>query len=70
MLSGAVKPKTQNYYEHMSSNIPDAPAINVTCSADGCTVYIADRGRVMRSRNYGTDWEIVMTQFKWEGPQE
>ncbi len=70
MLSGAVKTKTPNYYEHMSSHIPEAPAINVACSADGSTVYIADRARVMRSQNYGSDWEIVMTQFKWEGNQK
>jgi hypothetical protein len=70
MLSGAVIPKSQNHYENMGSNVSSAPVMHVACSADGSVVYLSDKTRVMRSRNYGSDWQIVMTRFKSESSQE
>ena len=69
-LTGAVKPKSKNYYSSMGFNGTQPPAMHVACSADGSVVYISDETRVMRSRDYGNDWEIIITRVKSESSQE
>jgi hypothetical protein len=68
MLSGAVVKQTPNYYPSMRGQ-SNYPAIHVACSSDGRTVYIADEERVMRSKDFGDDWVIVMTSMKSESSQ-
>ena len=70
ILSGAVIPKSQNYYEDMGRNSNRIPSMHVACSADGSVVYISDDKRVMRSKDYGNDWKILMTNRQSESSRD
>ena len=69
LLTGAVAPKSPNYFNGMRG-LPNYPSLEVECSSDGRIVYIADKTRVMRSKDFGDNWEIIMTSDKRESTQE
>ncbi len=69
MLSGAVVKKSPNYYQAMGGN-NDYSAMHVACNSSGSTVYITDETRVMRSRDHGESWQIVMTSSQRESTQK
>ena len=65
LLTGAVSLKTENYHKRMLVR-PEKASINIACSADGKVVYIADGARVLRSKDCGENWEVVITSHSDE----
>jgi len=70
LLSGAVTNKSPNYYSETNKSPnyysdmrghANYRTIHVACSSNGSVVYISDKERVMRSKDFGDNWEIVMT---------
>jgi len=57
VLTGAVAPKSPNYHSLFRSN----SSLEIECSSDGSIVYIADETRILRSKDFGNNWEIIMT---------
>lgn len=57
-LMGAVNMNASNVAEHLGANYP---SLSLTCSDDGKIIYAADNTRVYASKNFGRDWEIVLT---------
>jgi hypothetical protein len=57
-LMGTVNMDASNVSEHLGSNYP---SLSLTCSDDGKVIYAADNSRIYASKNFGRDWEIVLT---------
>jgi len=55
---GAIKLGTSNVDPYLGSNYP---TLNIACSNDGSVVYVAGYARIYVSKNFGQDWEVVMT---------
>jgi hypothetical protein len=69
LLTGAVTPNSPNYFNGMRG-LTDYPCLEVECSSNGSVVYIADETRVMRSMDFGRNWEVIMTSNKREHSEE
>ena len=69
LLTGAVNNKTPNYSSNMR-NLTNYNSIHVACSSDGNIVYIADAGKVMRSKDFGENWQTVITSNNKESTQQ
>ena len=69
MLTGAVSSRTQNYKSDMGIGGATAAAMQVACNSSGSTIYLTDDARVLRSRDYGSNWEVVLTNRKGESTE-
>ena len=70
MLSGAVTSKTANYKSDVGIRGATAAAMHVACNSGGSVLYVADASRVMRSRDYGSSWEVILTSRKEESSKQ
>ena len=69
MLTGAVNSKTENLKSDMGINLRGT-AMYVACSSDGSVVYVSDDSRIMRSKDFGANWDIVLTRRGNESPKQ
>lgn len=60
IITGAVNRERQNVVRDFSAN--GSAAFSVACSSDGRTVYVGDGDMVMVSKDYGSNWEVVVTR--------